>query len=270
MPEPLTIFYAGLILAAAATLQSAIGFGFALIAIPLMVSVLGLDPEDSIAMVTVCSMGQAMVSGWHLRKDIPWKLLIPMAVVGWLFIVPGMMTLQAIKSLSKDQVNQVFGGIVLFALLITTIGRIKPRENVPTIFGYIAVSFGAFMGGLSGMSGPPIVIWVMAHQWPNRKIRGTLFALFGCLNIFILALLPVQFGTDVLQAELLGLFVLPLVAAGTWCGLHLGHRIPKEKLRIVAMVMLSIMSIKAIVQPMLSPSDPAEPDTNAAEAAVDE
>ena len=146
MPDPLTIFYAGLILAAAATLQSAIGFGFALISIPVMVAVLGLDPEDSIAMVTVCSMGQAIVSGWHLRHDIPWKMLVPMALVGWLFIVPGMMALEAVKSLSKAGVNQVFGGIVLFALLITTVGRIKPREHVPRIWGYVAVSFGAFHG----------------------------------------------------------------------------------------------------------------------------
>jgi len=61
-----------------------------------------------------------------------------------------------------------------------------------------------------------------------------------------------QFGTQVLRFSALGLIFLPLVLASTAGGLWIGNRIPKARLRQVAMGLLFLIAAVSISQPWIS------------------
>ena len=45
----------------------------------------------------------------------------------------------------------------------------------------LAGACGGLLGGLAGVPGPPLVMWVMAHDWSADVTRAFLFASFMCL-----------------------------------------------------------------------------------------
>jgi len=69
----LDIAWAGVTICLAVAAQSAVGFGSALFAAPVLV-LIGIPLPNVIAMVATCSMLQATVGAYKLRKSIPWSI----------------------------------------------------------------------------------------------------------------------------------------------------------------------------------------------------
>lgn len=100
------------------------------------------------------------------------------------------------------------------------------------------------------MSGPPLVLWVMAHDWSTERIRGFLFAWFLSLVTLQLALLYAHFGRDVLQGILLGGVLSPAVLGGSLTGLRLGDAFSKPVLRRLAYTVLLAIALNAMYPQM--------------------
>ena len=96
------------------------------------------------------------------------------------------------------------------------------------------------------MGGPPLVLWVMAHDWTTEKTRGFLFASFMCLVPVQLALLYLSFGQDSLRGALMGLALSPAVLAGSLAGLRVGGRFSKLLLRRLAFALLMAIALNAM------------------------
>jgi len=96
------------------------------------------------------------------------------------------------------------------------------------------------------------VLWVMAHRWTNHESRGTLWGLFTGLTPFQFVFLWRQFGSEVLEAYGDGLMLSPVMVLGIVPGLWVGHRIPKRLLRQMSYVILLLISVWAIMEPVLN------------------
>ncbi|MEN6323617.1 MAG: sulfite exporter TauE/SafE family protein [Proteiniphilum sp.] len=245
-----TIIFCGLILSLASMIQAAVGFAYALFATPLLVW-LGIPLHQVIVMVSVGSLLQSVAGVRSLHASIPWKevgIATALSIVG---LIAGLFILRQIISLDSRYILMIVG-IALSVLVLVQL-LFKPRQVDKVRWPYTILAFllsGVFSGTI-GMGGPPLVLWVMAHDWEPAKIKGFYFAsflLFIPIMIFFMAVLP-GFGS-LSKPILFSLAFFPLIYAGSLIGLKIGNRLSKRKLYVVTSVFLLLTGISTIISAM--------------------
>jgi uncharacterized membrane protein YfcA len=238
-----------IVLIAGSALQSAAGFGFGMFAIPLLV-VLGAESYEAITIIAICGFAQTVTGLWVLRRELDWRQAGLLVLVAGAVLPLGVLALHRLTVLHPHQVRQVFGGVVLAALIVQWTWRVRHHERVHWAWGGVAMVASGFMAGLAGMGGPPAVLWVMAHNWSTRRSRVTLWALFTGLMPLQIFFLHDRFGADVLAAAVEGALLAPIALLGILPGLWIGHRMSKARLRQVSSVIILLVALYAILQPV--------------------
>jgi uncharacterized membrane protein YfcA len=248
-PDQLVIMISiAVVLALGSMLQSAAGFGFGLFTIPLLI-VLGCRSYEAIVMVSVAVGAHMLVGVIVLRRHICWKRVLAMIAIACATQPAGVAVLGVLAEQDRATVRRVFGAIVLLAVLLQVGLRVRPRDRLHPGLMVGAMLASGFMGGLSGMGGPPAVLWVMAHRWSNPESRATLWVFFGGTMPVQLTLLWREFGAPVVDAAGLGLAFIPATIIGLLPGLWIGHRIPKPQLRTISTIILAAIALYALLAP---------------------
>lgn len=243
MPD---IILAAGVLCLASTVQSAIGFGYALVATPLLIWT-GIPLPVAITLVAVCSFVQAVIGVRHLRASVPWRLALIATTVRVGTLIVGLLILRQIAQLDTRAIRFVVG-IVLCLLVITQlVGKIRPAKAVHWLWGALAFGISGLLAGVCGMGGPALVLWVMCHDWPAEKIRGFLFAVFAASIPIQIVLLYFTFGVDILWTTITALLLAPAVFLGAAIGLPLGNRLPRPVLRGVVYATLLVIGLSSII-----------------------
>jgi hypothetical protein len=242
------ISFIGLTLFLGSILQGAVGFAYGLFAIPVLVW-LGVPLNETVALMSVSTLVQVLIGAYQLRADIRWKEVWPATLIRVMTIPIGVGLLVVLSALESHQIKQFLGILLLAVLVVQTLWRVEPRDQVHPGWKWLAFSSSGILHGMVAMGGPPVVLWVMAHHWTNRQSRAFLFALF-CLAVPIqLGLLYVSFGQEMIPPMLTGLAFAPLVAAGSAVGVRLGNLMTKTMLRQVAFSLLFFIAFASIVTP---------------------
>ncbi|MHC5002649.1 MAG: TSUP family transporter [Planctomycetota bacterium] len=248
MPDAGTILAFAVVLAVGSMIQTTAGFGFALFTVPVLV-MLGCRSYEAIVLVAVSASAQAVFGVYLLRRHLHWLRVLGMIGLATLAMPIGVAVLAALAEHDRTTVRRVLGFIVLFALVLQVALRPEPRDRLPGAAMVGAMLGAGFMGGLSGMSGPPAVIWVMAHRWSNPESRATLWAFFGGTTPIQLVLLWREFGEPIVRSAELALLLVPAPLLGLLPGLWIGHRIPKPWLRTLSTAILTLVAAYAILRP---------------------
>ncbi|MCP4155038.1 MAG: sulfite exporter TauE/SafE family protein [bacterium] len=231
-------------------IQSSSGFGFGLFVIPILLF-FGYDLATSVIMVIIASALQKVTAVTYLKKDVPWRELMPYMLVGLVALPLGIYAMFRATFLDKSVVQFIVGALVLILLLLQWKGTIKSREVVPPVWGYIAGFFSGVLNGFANIGGPPLVLWVLAHQWDNRKMRATSIAFALIFVPLQIAMMLYTFGNTLLQPMFKILLLTPVLLLGTWVGLRIGEKISKEHLRVYMQVLLLIIALTSVVKPFL-------------------
>jgi uncharacterized protein len=241
-----TYILVGAILGLAAMSQSAVGFGYALFAVPLLVWC-GIPLNEAVMLVVSCSTFQAAVGVRNLRHSTPWRLSLictAMRVVGLLAGVYGM---KRLVELDPARIRVTVGA--LLCLLVVAQYFWKPRQAESIRWGWATLAFttSGLLSGLVGMGGPPLVLWAMArHGWTSQKTRAFLFSVYLVANTIQIVLLHWTFGIGMLRSVALGALFSPLVYGCSRVGLSLGNRMSRERLRTVAYLLLLAIGVSAV------------------------
>lgn len=238
------------VLVLGAALQSAAGFGFGMFAIPLLI-LMGAQPYEAIVIVVICGSLQTVVGIFTLRTHVHWRLLAGMLAVSAATLPAGVWAQEQVTSLATGTIRQIFGAIVLASVLVQWVWRVEPRDHLHWGWCIVAMILCGFLGGFCGMAGPPVVIWIMAQRWSNPRSRVTLWALFTGLMPLQIFFIHRRFGPDVTDAIVRGLTYCPVVLVGMIPGLWIGHRLARRHLRLISYAILILISLYAIVEPML-------------------
>ncbi len=238
------------VLAAATLLQWAAGFGMGLFAIPILV-LLGLGPEQAIPVVIVAAATQ-MISGLcRHRHEVEWREVLWMAPFMVTAQPVGVLILGEIATLDKATVRAFFGALLLLVLAAQWWIRPEPRERLHPAWSAAAAMTGGALGGMAGMPGPPLVLWVMAHKWSAWKSRATLWALFIIGIPANLTFLTLRFQWVVPETAATALLFAPVVLLAMLPGTWLGNRIPKPALRRLAVGILLLIGVWALSKPVI-------------------
>ena len=240
----------GLIIFFAGVAQSAVGFGYALFATPLLLW-LGLPLQNVVTMVATCSMLQASIGAFKLRASVPWQHVRTTTIIRVLFMAIGLFVLKRLAGLHIAQIRLVIGVILCLLVALQLLCRPRPAVSLAWYWGAIANVGSGLLAGICGMGGPPLVLWAMAHDWPSKKMRGFLFGAFAAASPAQLLFLSISFGPAILWHAALGCALLPLVYLGSLVGMPIGNRLNGQRLRWLAYALLAAIGISAIVPALL-------------------
>lgn len=236
----------------ASAVQAAVGFGAGMIIVPILIWA-GLPIEHALAVMSAAVLGQLSSKIWHYRHEVPWRLVLwPMGAARVIGYVPGFVLLWLLSGQSSGVVKQAVGAMVLVALGLQVGLRIKPRQQLAQGWAWLAGIMGGVTAGAVGMGGPPLVLWVVAHDWPGKQARLFLWASFWiCMPIQLTVLVVMFEPIEQLKLMGIGLTTLPAALVGTATGLWLGHRIPNRALRWSMIALLVILGVSSLIGPML-------------------
>lgn len=203
MPDPLLLLLAALAAAMGALVQGAVGFGFALVAAPLLALI---DPTLVPGSATVASVGFGLMNVYRTRGGHADWTGARWAGVG---LVPGTAAAGALLAVMTVHLVAVTVGVLVLVAAGVSIAGFELRRTPAAMLAVGAVS--GFMGTAATVGGPPIAL-AYQHE-PGPVLRATLarFFLFAAL-LAIPALIPAgRLGWSELWA---GLALLPGVVTG--------------------------------------------------------
>ena len=224
--------------AAGAAIQGAIGFGFALVAVPVFALV---EPEAVPAAVLLLSL--PMTVGMAARE----RAHADRTGFGWLIVgrvVGTAVGVATLVSVSSDGLSIVTG----FALLIAVAGsaggiRVDPSPATNVAVGAVS---GA-MGTTSAIGGPALA--VLYQRRPGPELRSTLAAVFVLGSLISLGALLVA-GEVHLEQLVLALQLLPALVLGLVAGSVVTRWLDGPWLRPAVLAFAAVAGLVIVVRGM--------------------
>jgi uncharacterized protein len=226
-------------------IKASLGFGDALLAMPLLTLALGVQTASPlIGLVTTSSTILILASNWRsidLRST--WRLALA-AVLG----VP--VGVWGLAMLPSAFVTACLGIVLILAGVSSLF---KPAfltcENAQWAwpFGFVA----GILGGAYNTSGPPLVLYGSLRRWSPDRFRSTLQ---GC---FLPACMVKLIGHGIAglwTPQVLGFFVfsLPLVLAAFWFGSRISRTMSIDSFKRVVDGAIVVLGVILVVQSVLS------------------
>ena len=237
MPQDVLVL---LIVFFAAFVRATVGFGDALLSVPLLTLLIGLD--NAAPLVGLISVSTALLmSGLSWRKmDVRSVLpLLAAAVVG---IPIGVFVLRNLGGAWLIHVLGVFLALFgVYRLVRPDVPGITHPALAP-VLGFIAGMF----GGAFNISGPFAVLYGSLRRWPPEVFRASLQGYFIVTSLTIAASQGVA-GLWTTHTWSLYAFALPLTFTAIFIGNALLRRVPSERLERLISVAVVVLGITLIV-----------------------
>ena len=227
----------------ASLVQSATGFGFALIAVPFFLIV--LNSSDAIQVVIIITLITSMVHWVLIRKETPLNLL------RWLFVgcILGFplgiliymhLELNALKMLIAVLIIliSIHNGWQMFSNHRAT--RLPdPRRVKPVALTAVGITSG-MMASSMAMPGPPLMLYLASTALDKNQIRATMFAFFTFSYAGALIMQSIFVGVGRQSWEMSALLT-PVAIAGLIVGQFLSKRISETYFKALVLIILLLM-----------------------------
>jgi uncharacterized membrane protein YfcA len=186
----MTLALVGLSVIAAACVQSTTGLGFALVLSPVVFAVL----SPAAAIITVTGLGLALnllvLIGERRRPRIAWREVLPILVA----VAPGAVCgVIVLRGLPKPALQLGVGIVLLSAVLLGHVRRPSVPAREDSVAARLAIGLTAgVLTTSSGISGPPIALWLSRTGLSPAEVRDSLSATFLAIGLIAcVALVPV-------------------------------------------------------------------------------
>jgi uncharacterized protein len=229
---------------AGAAVQSATGFGFALVLSPALFAV--MDPVEAVTALLVlgAALNLLVLFEGGRPEHVDWGALAPMLVAA----VPGLAVgAVALTQLSKETLQVAVGVAVIAAAGWQMRQRrgARPRR----LGGAAGVAAGFASGVLTtsiSVSGPPLVLWLEAHGVRPEEFRASLAASFLVLNVAGGVILLAVEGGAAFDAGAVAI-LLALVVAGYALGAVAFRRLDRERFFNLVLVLVALTGAASVV-----------------------
>ena len=198
-------------------------------------------------LIITAMMPQNVYAVWKLRKSIDYREVVLPATIRISALPIGIAGLAFVLTWSRAGVNQLVGAIILAAIVMQFMVGIEWKTH------WMLVTFGGsgILQGLSGMSGPPMVLWVHGQKYPIDRARAFLFAMYISNFVPQVLLLWWRFGNEIWVSVLVAMMSVPLVVLSATLGLQLGSRLGERWLRPLTYASLMLLAIHSLLEPWL-------------------
>nr|WP_043744743.1 sulfite exporter TauE/SafE family protein [Pseudooceanicola atlanticus] len=222
----------------AGIVKGMVGFAMPMI----MISGMGsfVSPELALAgliLPTLMTNGwQALRQGWAAAWESV-KRFRTFLVIGFIALI---ISAQMVRILPGNVMLLMIGvPIVLFAITQLMGKALKLGAN-PSRWVEVAIaSFAGFIGGFSGVWGPPTVAYLTALETPKKeqiRVQGVIYGL-GAVALFFA---HVASGVINMQTLPFSIALVPTALAGMWIGFRVQDRIDQAAFRKATLVVLLV------------------------------
>ncbi|WP_405870669.1 sulfite exporter TauE/SafE family protein [Streptomyces sp. NBC_00005] len=230
------VLVAGIVLLGS-SVQWLTGMGFALVAVPALVLLLG--PAEGVVLAN-CAAGAisavGLAGGWRQVRP---GAMVPLCVAAACTVPVGSwMT----RQLPEPALLLVMGGLVTVAVLLVMRGA-----RVPALRGtkgaVAAGALGGFMNSAAGVGGPPISLYALNAGWtvrefvPNAQFYGVVVNAFSVAANGAPGLSSAQWG-----------WVVAAMTVGAVIGRFLAERIPEKRARLLVLSLALAGGVTAVVK----------------------
>lgn len=229
----------GLTVGLGAVIQSAVGFGLAVIAAPFIVLI-----EPSLMPVGLLVGGFALPL-WELLRhkgDLDLRMLASAYGMRLALTPVGV----ALVAWAGAREIALMVGIMMLIVVAVSLTPHSVQATVPN-----ALAAGAVTGvaGTAAAIGGPFLALVLQHERPAR-IRSTLAAFFVLGSVT--SLIALSIGGQVTSTQLLaGVLWLPFIAVGVWLGRPVRRAVSPARMRRVVLWFCTIASLVVIARALL-------------------
>ncbi len=217
-----------------------------LVVVPLLVFAgVGLPVAIGVLMPNV--LVQTLFCSWQYRTQLAWRDAVQVLIFRALALPIGILTLKLVSDAGQQWTRQLVGVGLVGMLLLQ---RLSPRGNGlwrGQSGRIIAGAASGFLAGLLGMGGPPLVLWLLAQEWPAERQRSFLWLSFLLLSPLQIAVMLATFGWPLWNAMGTGLIATPFVLLVARFGSLWGRNLSKERLRWLMRAFLLVLALRLIV-----------------------
>lgn len=229
-----------IVLFLAALTRSTFGFGDALVGMPLLAILAGMQVATPVIQMFGTTIAIFILIRQWKQVDLrsAWKLIVS-SLAG----IP--IGLYYLSRANENLVKFILAAvIILFALY----QLIRPRmlglrnDRYALFFGLL----GGILGGAYNTNGPPVIFYGTLRQWDPVRFRATLQGYFLPTGIGILTghLIAGFWTKEVIRYYFTG---LPVVIVAILLGSYLNRRIPKEKFVRYVYIILILLGVFLLV-----------------------
>jgi uncharacterized membrane protein YfcA len=223
---------------AGAAVQSATGFGFALVLSPALFAV--MDPVEAVTALLALGLALNLLVLFEggPPEHVDWRALAPMLVAA----LPGLAVgAVALTQLSKEALQVAVGVAVILAAAWQL--RERPSATIPApLAGFVS---GTLTTSIS-VSGPPLVLWLRARGVPPEEFRASLAASFLVLNVVGWIVLLAAEGSGAFDGGAVAL-LLALVVAGYALGAVVFRRLDRELFFNIVLALVALTGLASVV-----------------------
>ncbi len=220
--------------------QSLTGFGLALVSMPLLSALLGV--ETAAPLVALFGLLAEVILLLYYREAVNVRVIWRLILASMIGVPVGVVV---IRSLDEALVLTALGVIVVGYALYALLKLRLPAVNGP-VWAYGTGFVAGILGGAYNTAGPPVIVYGNCRGWPPDEFKGNLqgFFLFTGVVVLISHGLAGNYNAEVLRY---GLLTLPAVAAGLIAGLALSKRISATAFRTLVLWLLLVLGVWLIV-----------------------
>lgn len=247
-----------------ATLQSALGFGFALVASPALLLV--LEPAEALTVLLVLGpISNVLIllgerRRWHVRGPLVGALLAG--------ALPGLAVGSVVLRVAGRPLLQVLVGVLVLATVALQLGALQVvtlrggasaagafrtgavRPPFPRLPLGRTAALGVLVGMLTtstGTNGPPMVLWLTHLGLRPAELRDTLFVTFTSLSALGLLTLVLSGSFQPGPVGPLGLLgLIALVLVGRALGWAVFRRLPETLFRRAGLTLVAVLGLVSL------------------------
>lgn len=230
----------GAVFLGAAT-QRTSGLGFALVASPALVALLG--PLNGVVVVNLFSVLTAAIVFPQVRHKVEYRKALLLLIPAMCAVVPGALVA---RTLPSAPLSLIIGILILAALGLAPLAQ--HWSAVQGNGGRIAAgALSGFMNVLSGTGGPAVTAYAVATRWRQDRFAATLQLYFVGLGTTSLLMRWSWPSLSAWQWVVAGVGVLAGLLLGTWLSRRIPHTVSRRFVVVLAVVGAVAVMVKGLL-----------------------
>jgi uncharacterized membrane protein YfcA len=232
-----------LIIALAAASQAVTGFGYALIAVPLLT--LASDAHTAVVAVCLAGLVPSLISAVRDREHVRWRPTWILSGAALLGMPVGLLVRQVLA----DRGLTIVVAVSVLACVVIVWRDVRLPEGLGTAGAVGAVA--GVLGMATGTNGPPLVAAFQAMGMGPRTFRGTLAAIFTVTGV-VGALMYLAAGEVTGQAAAMAAAGVPASVLGWLIGDRVFGRLDPGRFRRIVLGFLVVTAAVVLLRAVLA------------------
>lgn len=229
----LAVFVAGV-------LRGFVGFGAALVTIPIISLLYG--PLLALPIVTIMGLPSIFQLLPDAIRHSEWPIVGPIAAA--VFVATPVGTLLLV-SIDPGLMKIIIAGLVIAMVGFLAMGW-RLHQQVPPGLLILSGTVGGLVQGAAGIGGPPVVAVALSREGNPERQRGNVLAV---MTAIALSALPPLYWHGLLTADaiVIGLALVPVYSFATWIGSRYFRSGGQKHFRSSALVLLLVIGVVTLV-----------------------